>query len=182
MSLSPPEATLPDKRKTALSLLSEFAAGCRALSGDLCGPFEPSRPPVNAPPSTAAGDADVRLSDLAAAALGDIRLLHRRMRLMHIRRRELARTEPAVMQQLTICCVRCGSTGECALELSEAEAGLHRGAWRNYCPNAAVLSTISVLTGTASVHLGPEFDGDHGPPRPEDCKPPALPVSSNCLR
>jgi hypothetical protein len=132
-------------RRNSRSVLGEIAAGCRDLSGAVCSPFEPSWTRGDEPPLREPGDREVRLWGLAAAVLGDARLLHERMTFMHIDRDEFACDEPAVMRQLTICCVRCGSTGECARDLSDTLTGLLGGQWRDYCPNAAMLNTISAL-------------------------------------
>ncbi len=127
------------------SILAEFAAGCRDLSGAVCRPFEPN--------SASHGDEPLRrsypddwLPGRPAAATGAVGLLlHDRMKFMHIDRDEFASAEPAVMRHLTICCVRCGSTRDCARDLADTLPGLLGGEWRDYCPNAAILCTISAL-------------------------------------
>jgi hypothetical protein len=142
---------------TVATHIRDFAVGCRGLSGAVCAPFEPMAACGSELSSLPQSDGAqiVGLWELAAAALGDVRMLHQRMEFMHIDRDEFACAQPAVMRQLTVCCVQCGSTGECAQDLSDTLTGLLGGEWRDYCPNAAMLSKISALQA-AGVSFGPE--------------------------
>jgi hypothetical protein len=58
---------------------------------------------------------------------------------------DFAHANPAIMSQLTICCMQCGSAAECVRDLSDPWTDPSGEAWRDYCPNAAMLRMIGTL-------------------------------------
>ena len=72
-------------------------------------------------------------------------LLFRRMIVLQIDRRELAREEPLLLRELQGLCTLCGSKPECVQDLRrEYETGEPQ-TWEEYCPNAATLNAIGTL-------------------------------------
>jgi hypothetical protein len=75
----------------------------------------------------------------------DTSLLFRRMILLQIDRRELARDEPLLLRELQGLCTLCGSKPECLRDLKrEYETGEPQN-WREYCPNTPNLNALSAL-------------------------------------
>ena len=72
------------------------------------------------------------------------------MKFLHIDPDELARAQPEVFRQLAIRCGQCGSAAQCAQGLSDDSTDPYGEDWRDYCPNAAMLSTISTLRNVGS--------------------------------
>src|SRR5262249_2904236 len=101
------------------------------------------------------GDVSVQALDIARAELPrlqttlfcDMTLLPRRMRLLHIDSVDLARDEPPLFRQLIVRCQQCHATEQCAQDLLDDSSDPFGENWRNYCPNASMLSTISTLQG-----------------------------------
>lgn len=60
---------------------------------------------------------------------------------------EVNHMEPLTARELQRRCARCEKRGQCALGLADqfADPGWHN--WRDYCPNAATLSMLSILHG-----------------------------------
>ena len=75
----------------------------------------------------------------------DASLLFRRMILLQIDRRELARDESLLLRELQGLCTLCGSKPECVRDLSEEYLSGDPQAWHEYCPNAATLNAIGAL-------------------------------------
>ena len=135
--MSPQIGMTSRPRKNRWPLITEFAAGGRELTRTACGAFEPNwkrRGDASAPPHS-----DAPLPNLAAS------LLLRRMRHLHINPDELAWGELAVFRQLAIRCGQCTSTAQCARDLSDESADPFGEDWRDYCPNASMLSMLSTL-------------------------------------
>lgn len=140
-----PSQNPPHRRANYRSTLKELAAGFGDLSKAVCAPFEPTRAGGNEPPSSAyhIGEAQPRI--FAFAARHDAKLLRERMKLLRIDPDEFACTDPVTIRQLTICCIQCGSTADCARDLSDPLTGSLGAGWEDYCPNAALLKTVSAL-------------------------------------
>jgi hypothetical protein len=62
----------------------------------------------------------------------------------------LARAEPLVFRQLIVRCEQCHATEQCAQDLLDDSSDPFGENWRDYCPNASMLSTISTLQGIGS--------------------------------
>ena len=75
----------------------------------------------------------------------DASLLFRRMFLLQIDCRELAREEPLLLRELQGLCTLCGSKPECVRDLQrETETGEPQS-WHEYCPNAPTLNALGAL-------------------------------------
>lgn len=68
-------------------------------------------------------------------------LLYRRMEFLYLEPSELARTRPAVLQNLQKVCTLCISRNRCAADLNECPAD---SIWQDYCPNATTLREVIV--------------------------------------
>lgn len=158
--MSPEIGNTARPRKNRRSLLAEFAAGCRELTRTVCAAFEPKWP-ARGDASAAAPDAsdarvagsattDWRVPSFATTVWRDASLFPRRLRLLHIDPDEFACAEPVICRQLAIRCERCKSAMQCARDLSDDSTDPFGEEWRDYCPNAAVLSTIATLRGIDS--------------------------------
>jgi hypothetical protein len=148
MSLQLPD---PPRRKNSSSLIGEFAAGCRDLSRAACAAFG-AREPVGGDESVQAHNtAGAKLPRLQTTVFRDMTLLPRRMRLLHIDSVDLARDEPLVFRQLIVRCEQCHATEQCAQDLVDDSSDPFGENWRDYCPNASMLSTISTLQGIRAV-------------------------------
>ncbi len=154
--MSPQIGMTSRPRKNRSPLITEFAAGCRELTRTACGAFEPNwkrRGDAFAPPHS-----DALLPSLAATALRDASPLLRRMRHLHINPDELAWGELAVFRQLAIRCGQCMSTAQCTRDLSDESADPFGEDWRDYCPNASMLSMLSTLHNVG-ISLDTEREG-----------------------
>jgi hypothetical protein len=60
---------------------------------------------------------------------------------------ELTHIEPVTVRELQHRCVRCEKRGQCALDLADEFADPGWLYWRDYCPNAATLMTLSAFQG-----------------------------------
>jgi hypothetical protein len=76
-----------------------------------------------------------------------ISLLERRMEALSLNPVDVTHIEPLTVRELQHRCVRCEKRGRCALDLADevADPGWQR--WREYCPSAATLMTLSILRG-----------------------------------
>jgi hypothetical protein len=133
-------------------LMAEFAAGCRELSRAVCAVFEPKWPGADDASLSARGAnlSEAGLPSLATRDVRDTTLLSRRMKFLHIDPDELARAQPEIFRQLAIRCGQCGSTAQCARGLSDDSTDPFGEDWKDYCPNAAMLSAISTLRNVGS--------------------------------
>jgi len=77
-------------------------------------------------------------------AMDDDHLLLDRMRLLRIDLKEAVRSDPLMFQNLVTRCWGCASKAQCRRDLRDASAGEE---WRDYCPNAPMLSAISTVCG-----------------------------------
>jgi hypothetical protein len=76
-----------------------------------------------------------------------IGLLERRMEALSLNREEVTHMEPLTVRELQHRCVKCKKRGKCALDLADEAADPGWQYWRDYCPNAATLMTLSTLQG-----------------------------------
>src|SRR5260370_9429660 len=74
-----------------------------------------------------------------------IGLLERRMDALSLDPDEVVRIEPLRVQDLRQRCARCEKRGQCALDLADRFADPGWQYWRNYFPNAAILSMLTTL-------------------------------------
>jgi hypothetical protein len=72
-------------------------------------------------------------------------LLAQRMAGLHLEPAAFARSEPATLRDLQRVCSLCGARDRCADDLEEQGRDPAWQEWRDYCPNAATLSTLAVL-------------------------------------
>jgi hypothetical protein len=76
-----------------------------------------------------------------------IGLLERRMEALSLNPNDVTHIEPLTVRELRHRCVRCEKRGQCALDLADQVADPGWQYWREYCPNAATLMTLSTLRG-----------------------------------
>ncbi|HEY1365234.1 MAG TPA: hypothetical protein VGF60_23525 [Xanthobacteraceae bacterium] len=106
-----------------------------------------------------------RQSEGATSEWWDHSLLLERMKFLHIDTDEFVRKDPIMFRRLALECWRCTSKRECRQEQELAE-GSGSEAWKDYCPNASPLSTISTLWSigialpAAADHITPSTDGE----------------------
>lgn len=74
-----------------------------------------------------------------------ISLLERRMEALSLDPDEVTHIEPLTVRELRHRCVKCEKRGQCALDLADEVADPGWQCWRDYCPNAATLMTLSTL-------------------------------------
>ncbi len=74
-----------------------------------------------------------------------ISLLERRMEALSLDPDEVTHLEPLMVRELRHRCVKCEKRGQCALDLADETADPGWQYWRDYCPNAATLVTLSTL-------------------------------------
>ena len=60
---------------------------------------------------------------------------------------EVTHMELPTVRELRHRCVRCEKRRQCALDLADKFADPGWQCWRDYCPNAATLLTLSTLQG-----------------------------------
>jgi hypothetical protein len=76
-----------------------------------------------------------------------ISLLERRMEALSLNPDDVTHIEPLTVRELQHRCVRCEKRGQCALDLADEVADPGWQYWRDYCPNAATLMTLSTMQG-----------------------------------
>jgi hypothetical protein len=74
-----------------------------------------------------------------------ISLLERRMKALSLNPVDVTHIEPLTVRELQHSCVRCEKRERCALDLADEVADPGWQCWREYCPNAATLMTLSTL-------------------------------------
>jgi hypothetical protein len=84
--------------------------------------------------------------------LDPISLLERRMEALLLNPDEVAHIEPLTVRKLQHRCVICAKREQCALDLADKFADPGWQFWRDYCPNAATLTTLSTLQGCSKVY------------------------------
>jgi hypothetical protein len=109
---------------------------------------------------TSGGKNELLASDAEVMAIPryhyDASLLFRRMILLQIDRRELARDEPLLLRELQGLCTLCGSKPECLRGLQrEYETGEPQD-WHEYCPNTATLHALGALQNCPRSRLAEE--------------------------
>jgi hypothetical protein len=77
-------------------------------------------------------------------------LLPRRMRFLQIDPDEFFCTEPLLFRELATRCRQCSSTAQCGRDLSDPSASPFDESWKDYCPNASMLSPISTSRSVGS--------------------------------
>lgn len=86
---------------------------------------------------------------LASHGPEEANLLLRRMAALGLDSDEVVRLEPGVFRNLSWRCMLCESQGRCAWDLADDFAVPEwrdcRNAWRDYCPNAAILSALGEI-------------------------------------
>jgi hypothetical protein len=73
-----------------------------------------------------------------------ISLLERRMEALSLNPDEVAHLEPLMVRELRHRCTRCAKREQCALDLADKSADPGWQYWRDYCPNAATLTMLSI--------------------------------------
>ena len=81
-----------------------------------------------------------------------IGLLERRMEALLLNPDEVAHIEPLSVRELQHRCVKCEKRGQCALDLADEFADPGWQCWRDYCPNAATLTTLSTFQRCSKVY------------------------------
>jgi hypothetical protein len=81
-----------------------------------------------------------------------ISLLERRMEALSLNPDEVAHTEPLTVRELQHRCVKCEMPGQCALDLADEFADPGWQSWRDYCPNAAMLTMLSTFQSCSKVY------------------------------
>ena len=76
-----------------------------------------------------------------------IGLLERRMEALSLNPVDVTHIEPITVRELRHNCVRCERRGQCARDLADEVADPGWQCWREYCPNAATLMTLSTMQG-----------------------------------
>ena len=105
------------------------------------------------------GEAE-RIASDAGVSVGDLRVLagkwpdaadpvERRMAALGIDATQVEETQPAVMRDLQRVCSMCDEKRMCTHDLNRDPAD---PAWRDYCPNAETLGTLSSRTSDTSGH------------------------------
>ena len=79
--------------------------------------------------------------------LDPISLLERRMEALSLNPDEVTHLEPLTIRELQHRCLKCEKREQCALDLADQAADPGWQCWRDYCPNAATLMTLSTLQG-----------------------------------
>jgi hypothetical protein len=77
-------------------------------------------------------------------------LLRCRMEALHIDPRQLAQSDPVMVDGLRRLCAMCQSRGACALDLAHPSADAAWGEWREYCPNAKKLNELRIRSAMQS--------------------------------
>jgi hypothetical protein len=80
-----------------------------------------------------------------------ISLLERRMEALSLNPDEIAHIEPLTLRELQHHCVKCAKREQCALDLADKFADPDWQYWRDYCPNAATLTTLSTFQSRSKV-------------------------------
>jgi hypothetical protein len=80
-----------------------------------------------------------------------ISLLERRMEALSLNPDEIAHIEPLTLRELQHHCVKCAKREQCALDLADKFADPDWQYWRDYCPNAATLTTLSTFQSCSKV-------------------------------
>jgi hypothetical protein len=86
------------------------------------------------------GISTTELHQLSRYGSGSVDLLSERMGALDLSQNEVARTEPATMQDLQRVCTMCDCHRRCARDLARDPLDPK---WKEYCPNAQTLSALS---------------------------------------
>lgn len=86
------------------------------------------------------GISTTELRELASHGSGSANLLSQRMAALDLDQNEVARTEPATMQDLQRVCTMCNCHHRCVRELARDPLD---PVWKGYCPNAQTLTALS---------------------------------------
>jgi hypothetical protein len=97
-----------------------------------------------------ADESGFAIGDIATHGSFEVSLLLRRMAMLHIELDELAREEPVLFRDLQVSCVVCQCQGRCGWGLAHELDDPAWQDWRDYCPNATMLSLVSAVQGCSS--------------------------------
>lgn len=123
-----------------LKAWKDWKAACLSLAGsDVCSEDELLRR------ARALGIPAAQLRWVSRFSPDPISLLERRMEALSLNPDELTHLEPLTVRELQHRCVSCERRGQCALDLADEFADPGWQYWRDYCPNAATLMTLSTL-------------------------------------
>jgi len=124
------------------SVFKAWKAACLSLAYfDVCSEDELSRR------ARALGIPVAQLRWVSHFSPDPISLLERRMEALSLDPDEVTHLEPLTVRELRHRCVKCEQRGQCALDLADETADPRWQYWRDYCPNAAALMTLSTLQG-----------------------------------
>jgi hypothetical protein len=120
----------------------DWKAACLGLAGsDACSEDELLRR------ARALGIPVAQLRWVSRFSPDPISLLERRMEALSLNPDQVTHIQPLTVRTLQHRCVRCETRGQCALDLADEFADPGWQYWRDYCPNAATLMTLSTLQG-----------------------------------
>jgi hypothetical protein len=118
----------------------DWKVACLSLAGsDVCSEDELLRR------ARALGIPAAQLRWVSRFSPDPISLLERRMEALSLDPDEVIHIEPLTVRELRHRCVKCEKRGLCALDLADEVADSGWQYWRDYCPNAATLVTLSTL-------------------------------------
>ena len=118
----------------------DWKAACLSLAGsDVCSEDELLRRAHDL------GVPEAQLRWVSSRGPDPISLLERRMEALSLNPDEVTHMEPLMVRELQHRCAMCEKRGQCALDLAEEAADPGWQYWRDYCPNAATLMTLSAL-------------------------------------
>ena len=80
-----------------------------------------------------------------------IGLLERRMEALALDPEEATHIEPFTVRELQQRCVKCEKLGQCASDLADEFADPGWQSWRDYCPNAAILTMLNTLRSCSQI-------------------------------
>jgi hypothetical protein len=126
-----------------------LAARCRDLSRIACAGSEAKWPCSGEAPVRVREAEPIDAPSVALTAFLEPALLPRRMRRLQIDLDEFFCTEPLLFRELATRCWQCSNTAQCDRALSDPSASPFDDDWKEYCPNAAMLSTISTCASEA---------------------------------
>jgi len=96
------------------------------------------------------GASNFELRWLSARGADDAELLFRRMAALRLNPAEFGRIEPRLFHELRRLCAMCQSKDQCARGIADEFSDPAWQDWREYCPNATILSVMSALRGCHS--------------------------------
>jgi hypothetical protein len=122
-----------------------LGARCRDLSRIAGAGFEAERTRSSEAPVQIGEAEPIDAASVTLTAFLEPALLPRRMRRLQIDLDEIFCTEPLLFRELATRCRQCPNTAQCDRDLCDPSASPFDDDWKEYCRNAAILSTISTL-------------------------------------